>query len=108
MQRSGSCVANLAATFRLSAREKWNEGIGNHNSAMIPGTKYMLINPRGMIFSELRASDLIVCDLDGNVISGKGELRKVAHFIHARIHRHASAKRRSCCTRIRPMRPRCR
>jgi ribulose-5-phosphate 4-epimerase/fuculose-1-phosphate aldolase len=76
----------LAATFRLSAREKWNEGIGNHNSAMIPGTEYMLINPRGMIFNELRASDLIVCDLHGNVISGKGELRKVAHFIHARIH----------------------
>ena len=29
----------LAATFRLCARNKWNEGIGNHNSAMIPGTE---------------------------------------------------------------------
>lgn len=77
---------DLAATFRLSAREKWNEGIGNHNSAMIPGTEYMLINPRGMIFHELKASDLIVCDLQGNVVSGKGELRKVAHHIHSRIH----------------------
>ncbi|MCX7326381.1 MAG: class II aldolase/adducin family protein, partial [Hyphomicrobiales bacterium] len=63
-----------------------NEGIGNHNSAMIPGTELMLINPRGMIFHELKASDLIVCDLAGNVVSGKGELRKVAHFIHSRIH----------------------
>src|SRR3954468_20597490 len=43
---------DLAATFRLSAREKWNEGIGNHNSAMIVNTEYMLINPRGMIFHE--------------------------------------------------------
>ena len=77
---------DLAATFRLSAREKWNEGIGNHNSAMIPGTDYMLINPRGMIFHELRASDLLVCDLKGNVVSGTGELRKVAHHIHSRIH----------------------
>lgn len=77
---------DLAATFRLSAREKWNEGIGNHNSAMIPGTQHMLINPRGMIFHEIRASDLIVCDLKGNVVSGKGELRKVAHHIHSRIH----------------------
>lgn len=84
---------DLAATFRLCAREKWNEGIGNHNSAMIPGTDHMLINPRGMIFHEVRASDLIVCDLQGNVISGKGELRKVAHFIHARIHSmHSKAK----------------
>jgi ribulose-5-phosphate 4-epimerase/fuculose-1-phosphate aldolase len=77
---------DLAATFRLSAREKWNEGIGNHNSAMIPDTEYMLINPRGMIFHEIRASDLLVCDLKGNVVSGKGELRKVAHHIHSRIH----------------------
>jgi ribulose-5-phosphate 4-epimerase/fuculose-1-phosphate aldolase len=84
---------DLAATFRLCAREKWNEGIGNHNSAMIPGTDYMLINPRGLIFHELRASDLLVCDLKGNVISGKGELRKVAHHIHSRIHiAHPQAK----------------
>lgn len=77
---------DLAATFRLCARQKWNEGIGNHNSAMIPGTELMLINPRGMIFDEIRATDLIVCDLQGNVVSGKGELRKVAHHIHSRIH----------------------
>lgn len=77
---------DLAATCRLSAREKWNEGIGNHNSAMIPETDLMLINPRGLLFNELRASDLIVCDLDGNVVAGKGELRKVAHHIHSRIH----------------------
>ncbi|MCX7326404.1 MAG: class II aldolase/adducin family protein, partial [Hyphomicrobiales bacterium] len=64
---------DLAATYRLCAREKWNEGIGNHNSAMIPGTELMLINPRGMIFHELKASDLIVCDRAGNVVSGKGE-----------------------------------
>jgi len=76
----------MAATFRLGARWQWNEGIGNHNSAMIPGTEYYLINPRGLIFDEIRASDLLVCDLEGNVISGKGELRKVALHIHARIH----------------------
>lgn len=84
---------DLAATYRLSAREKWNEGIGNHNSAMIPGTELMLINPRGLLFQELKASDLIVCDLQGQVVSGKGELRKVAHFIHSRIHLMSPAAR---------------
>jgi ribulose-5-phosphate 4-epimerase/fuculose-1-phosphate aldolase len=84
---------DLAATFRLCAREKWNEGIGNHNSAMIPGSELMLINPRGLIFHELKATDLIVCDLQGKVVSGHGELRKVAHFIHSRIHlMHAAAR----------------
>jgi ribulose-5-phosphate 4-epimerase/fuculose-1-phosphate aldolase len=77
---------DLAATFRLCARERWNEGIGNHNSAMIPGTELMLINPRGYLFNEIKARDLIVCDLRGNVVSGEGELRKVAHHIHSRIH----------------------
>jgi len=77
----------LAATFRLCARNKWNEGIGNHNSVMIPGTDHFLVNPRGLLFDEIRASDLIVADLDGNVVRGKGELRKVAYHIHARIHK---------------------
>jgi ribulose-5-phosphate 4-epimerase/fuculose-1-phosphate aldolase len=32
------------------------------------------------------ASNLITCDLDGKVLRGTGELRKVAFHIHARIH----------------------
>jgi len=45
-----------------------------------------VINPRGRRFEELTASSLIVCDLDGRVLRGQGELRKVAFHIHARIH----------------------
>src|SRR6185312_9777444 len=82
---------DMAAVFRVCARLGWNEQIGNHNSLMLPqrsrgDTPLFLINPRGWLFQELTASSLIVCDLDGNVISGKGELRKVAFHIHARIH----------------------
>jgi ribulose-5-phosphate 4-epimerase/fuculose-1-phosphate aldolase len=78
---------DMAAVFRIAARHGWNEQIGNHNSLMLPGDKpTFLINPRGYLFQELTASSLIVCDLDGNVLRGPGELRKVAFFIHARIH----------------------
>ncbi len=78
---------DMAAVFRICARLGWNEQIGNHNSIMLPGgAPTFLINPRGYRFEELRASDLIVCDLDGNVLRGSGELRKVAFYIHARIH----------------------
>src|SRR5271166_5369099 len=78
---------DMAAVFRVAARLGWNEQIGNHNSLMLPGDKpTFLINPRGYLFQELTASSLIVCDLDGNVLRGTGELRKVAFFIHARIH----------------------
>ena len=78
---------DMALVFRISARLGWNEQIGNHNSLMLPGKEPLfLINPRGMRFEELTASSLIVCDLDGKVVRGTGELRKVAFHIHARIH----------------------
>jgi ribulose-5-phosphate 4-epimerase/fuculose-1-phosphate aldolase len=82
---------DMAAVFRVSARLGWNEQIGNHNSVMLPQRSagdppLFLINPRGYLFQELTASSLIVCDLDGRVLRGKGELRKVAFHIHARLH----------------------
>jgi ribulose-5-phosphate 4-epimerase/fuculose-1-phosphate aldolase len=78
---------DMAAVFRIAARLGWNEQIGNHNSVMLLGEQpRFLINPRGYLFQELTASSLIVCDLDGRVLHGKGELRKVAFHIHARIH----------------------
>ena len=82
---------DMAAVFRACARMGWNEQIANHNSIMLPqaspGDKpTFLINPRGWRFDELTASGLIVCDLDGNVLRGEGELRRVAFFIHTRIH----------------------
>jgi len=82
---------DMAAAFRVAARLGWNEQIGNHNSLMLPRTApsdrpLFLINPRGFLFQELTASSLIVCDLDGQVVRGTGELRRVAFHIHARIH----------------------
>ncbi len=82
---------DMAAVFRISARHGWNEQIGNHNSLMLPQLRAddpptFIINARGYRFEELTASSLIVCDLDGNVLRGRGELRKVAFHIHARIH----------------------
>src|SRR5579859_2911298 len=78
---------DMAAVFRVCARLGMNEQIGNHNSVMLPGDKPLfLINPRGYLFQELTASSLILCDLDGTVVAGQGELRKVAFHIHARIH----------------------
>ena len=100
---------DMAAVFRVSARLGWNEQIGNHNSLMLPQGRsegksgdrpLFLINPRGYLFQELTASSLIVCDLDGNVIRGKGELRKVAFHIHARIHLHNPQA--ICCLHVHP------
>ncbi len=95
---------DMAAVFRIAARHGWNEQIGNHNSLMLPtpagAPEEFLINPRGMLFQELTASSLIVCDLEGRVLRGTGALRKVAFFIHARIHlRHPAA---ACLLHVHP------
>src|SRR3984885_1331480 len=90
-QQERALRLDMAAVFRVAARLGWNEQIGNHNSVMLPrrhadDAPTFLINPRGLLFQEITASSLIVCDLDGNVLRGSGELRKVALHIHARIH----------------------
>jgi ribulose-5-phosphate 4-epimerase/fuculose-1-phosphate aldolase len=92
---------DMAAVFRIAARHGWNEQIGNHNSLMLPGDQPLfMINPRGWLFQELTASSLIVCDLDGRVLRGKGELRKVAFHIHARI--HLRNPRATCVLHVHP------
>jgi len=92
---------DLAAVFRVLARLGMNEQIANHNSVMLPGSgQLFLINPRGLHFRELTASKLILCDLDGHVLKGRGELRQVAFHIHAKIHlRHPQAR---CILHVHP------
>ena len=74
------------------------EQIAGHNSMMLPdditdGEPMFLINPRGWHFSEITASRLLLCKLDGTVVRGQGELRRVAFHIHARIHtKHPNAR----------------
>jgi ribulose-5-phosphate 4-epimerase/fuculose-1-phosphate aldolase len=89
---------DLAAVFRAMAALGMTEQIAGHNSMMLPdevtdGEPMFLINPRGWHFSEITASRLLLCKLDGTVVRGEGELRRVAFHIHARIHtQHPGAR----------------
>ncbi|KWV52179.1 hypothetical protein AS156_10605 [Bradyrhizobium macuxiense] len=78
---------DLAACFRFAARLGMHEGICNHFSAVVPGyDDLFLVNPYGYAFSELTASQLLICDFHGNVLSGQGTPEATAFFIHARLH----------------------
>ncbi|MEH2492791.1 class II aldolase/adducin family protein [Bradyrhizobium sp. AZCC 2230] len=92
---------DLAALFRALGRMGMNEQIANHNSFMLPGSDDLfLINPRGLHFKEITASSLILCNMDGEVVEGDGELRKVAFHIHVGIHRmHPQAR---CILHVHP------
>ncbi len=91
----------MAALFRMMARLNMNEQIANHCSLMLPDEEGLfIINPRGLHYKEITASNLIVCDLDGNVVRGTGELRKVAFYIHTRLHlKHPQAR---CILHVHP------
>jgi ribulose-5-phosphate 4-epimerase/fuculose-1-phosphate aldolase len=78
---------DLAAAFHLAVAYNLHESIANHFSAVLPDGHHFLVNPFGLHFSEINASNLIVCDFEGNVIRGDGEPAASAHHIHAPIHR---------------------
>ncbi len=78
----------LAAAFRWAARLGFHEGTCNHFSLKVPGREdRYLINPHGLHFSEMRASDLLMLDADGTVVEGRHPVEATAFFIHSRIHR---------------------
>lgn len=78
---------DLAAAFHLAVANDLHEGIANHFSAVLPDGRHFLVNPFGLHFAEITASNLIVCDLDGRVVRGEGQPSASAHHIHAPIHR---------------------
>jgi ribulose-5-phosphate 4-epimerase/fuculose-1-phosphate aldolase len=58
----------LAACYRLVSHLGWNDGLGTHIAARVPGEKErFLLNPVGLMFHEITASSLIKVDMDGTV-----------------------------------------
>src|ERR1700684_631702 len=78
----------LAACYRLADRFGLNEGIDNHMTRLVPGhADRFLLAPFGMHWSEVKASDFLVVDFDGRVLSGQGLVEDTALYIHQPVHR---------------------
>jgi len=86
---------DLAAAYRLANRFGFNEGIDNHFTLMLPGSRdRFLLNAFGLHWSEITASNLLVVDAEGKVMEGEGEAETTAVCIHAPI--HVSNERAAC------------
>ncbi len=61
---------DLAACYRLIKHFGWDDLVLTHNSARVPGhPDQMLINPSGLMFDEITASNLLKVDInDGHLI----------------------------------------
>lgn len=74
---------DLAACYRLFVKYGWTDLIFTHLSARVPGhDDQYLINPYGLLFHEINASNLIKVDFDGNVIAGDYPYNEAGHAIH--------------------------
>src|SRR2546421_10121233 len=78
----------LAAAYRVADHLGWSELIYTHISMRVPGPEHhFLINPYGLRFDEITASNLVKIDSDGNAINPGGyPANKAGFIIHSAIH----------------------
>lgn len=77
---------DLAACYRLFVHFGWTDLIFTHLSARVPGQPdQYLINPYGLLFPEVTASNLIKVDFEGNVLAGDYSYNPAGHSIHTAI-----------------------
>ncbi|MBR0551661.1 class II aldolase/adducin family protein [Stakelama marina] len=82
----------LAACYRVFDMLGWSEMIYNHITLKVPGEDgAFLINPFGLHFSEVKASNLVKIDIDGNKLDDNPYPVNQAGFTqHSVFHRHLS------------------
>ncbi len=77
----------LAAAFRLFSRYGFDEGVAGHITARDPErSDHFWVNPFGVHFGQIRASDLILVNDRGEVVEGKYPVNVAAFAIHSQVH----------------------
>jgi len=87
----------LAAAYRIFDMLGWTEMIYNHITVRLPasvsaGDKQFLINPFGLHYSEVTASNLLKIDVHGNKLDTRNPwpVNPAGFTIHAAIHENVS------------------
>jgi ribulose-5-phosphate 4-epimerase/fuculose-1-phosphate aldolase len=79
---------DLAAAYQLAAIFKWTDLIYTHFSARVPGSEDFLINPYGLMFDEITASNLVRIDEHGKAVDDPLGLgyNEAGFVIHGCVH----------------------
>ena len=79
----------LAACYRVFDHLGWTEMIFNHITLKVPGAKDLfLINPFGLHYREVTASNLVTIDLEGSPVRPtEHPINRAGFVIHSAIHR---------------------
>jgi hypothetical protein len=78
----------LAAVYRLIAHFRMTDLIYNHISVRLPGPEHrFLLNPFGLLYEEVTASNLVIVGLDGQLVTdGAWKVNPAGFVIHSAIH----------------------
>ncbi len=78
----------LAACYRIVDLLGWTELIFNHITARVPGPEVrFLINPFGLHYREVTASNLVLIDIEGNAVrETPWPVNRAGFVIHSAIH----------------------
>lgn len=81
----------LAAAYRIFDHLGWTLLIFNHISMRVPGPDHhFLINPYGLMYNEVTASNLVKIDLEGNKVDNSVDspwgVNRAGFVIHSAIH----------------------
>ena len=78
----------LAACYRIFDYMGWSELIYNHITVKLPGNQHhFLINPYGLHYSEVSASNLVKVDIEGNIVEETDHaVNPAGMLIHSAIH----------------------
>ena len=79
---------DLAAAYQLAAIFKWTDLIYTHFSARVPRSEDFLVNPYGLMFDEITASNLVKVDPHGKVLDDPTGLgyNEAGFVIHGCMH----------------------
>ena len=78
----------LAAGFRLFGRFGFSEGVAGHITVRDPeNPEWFWVNPFGMSFNQITASDLLLVDHSGEILHGDRPLNRAAFCIHSQVHK---------------------
>ena len=80
---------DLAALYRLVARFGWDDLVFTHITARVPGDEHhFLINPYGLLYDEMCASNMVKIDLEGNqVMDSPFDINPAGFVVHSAVHK---------------------
>jgi len=80
---------DLAACYRMVARLGMTDLLSNHISLRVPGEdRHFLLNPFGLFYEEVTATNLVKVDIEGNIVSESAfGINPAGFVIHSAVHK---------------------